>query len=87
MLFSNLALAILGSAVVAECASINVGHSHMALHRAQNINRRTPTRVFRRVTNSTATCLDPSVIATGSALTGQEAGTAGIAVGQAPSAT
>lgn len=87
MLFTKVTLAISGLAVLAECASIHVGHTHAHMHQIQT-RRRSPNQVFERQSaNTTDTCLALGVLATASALTGQEIGTLGIAAGQAPSST
>jgi hypothetical protein len=79
MHFNSAALALLGSIAVAECGTLG----HLNVH--QHLDRRLGSPVLRRQANPT--CLDPAVIATGSALTGQEPGTDGVKAGQAPSAT
>lgn len=79
MLFNTVALAVLGAAVAVECGSVG----HLQLH--QNLNRRSGTQVFQR--QASPSCLDPAVLSTASAKTGQEPGTDGIKAGQAPSDT
>ena len=84
MFLSKAILAVLGSAVAVKCVS--VGHAHIHMHQLQHLQQRTPSRVVAHEA-ANPTCLDPTVLSTGSALTGQENGTLGIAAGQAPSET
>jgi hypothetical protein len=64
-------------------ALVHVAHSNSIFDVPSKVNH--ASHLVARQNNGDPTCLDPNVIQTASALTGQEDGTDGIKEGQAPS--